>query len=312
MLLAEGHAATRTTPAGDAARRLLRHGRVLRLPRRRRRRAEHARVRDVGARGHGRLAPGRPGRARAGSIARLDERDVVAVRLGEVHVAPLARADVDALRRAVHRDAPSPAAARRQRRCCRPGSRSPSARDAPTSPRQSWPGGSSTTGSIAAPCAGIGIVMCWAGRSSGSYHGASYHGAIGSKNSTDSNSSSREPEPLVERASARHVGDAERDVVDALRAGRARQRAPEARPLDHLELRPPGIGDVGDVEGDAGRAARRRSSAPSATRSRQRRARRGPPARRGRAGRSRTRRPRPTPALRAPAAGRRRRAPGRA
>ena len=62
-----------------------------------------------------------------------------------------------------------------------------------------------------------------------------------------------EPEPLVERARPGHVGDAERDVVHALGAGRARQRTPQPRPLDHLELRPPRIGDVGDVERDAGR-----------------------------------------------------------
>ena len=120
----------------------------------------------------------------------------------------------------------------------------------PHCPRQSCPAGSRTTGSIAAPWAGIGIVMCCAGRCSGSYQGSLYHGAIGSKKSTDSNRSCGEPEPLVERARPRHVGDAEGDVVHALRPSGPGQRAPEAGPLDHLELRPPGVGDVRDVEVD--------------------------------------------------------------
>mgnify|MGYP003694400523 CR=1 FL=1 len=47
--------------------------------------------------------------------------------------------------------------------------------------------------------------------------------------------------------------------------GRSRQRTPEARPLDQLELRPPRVGDVRDVERDAGRRHVGARSAPSAT-----------------------------------------------
>ena len=49
LLLAEGHAATRLTQGGEPQGRLLRHGCVLRLPRRGRRRPEHPGMRDVGA-----------------------------------------------------------------------------------------------------------------------------------------------------------------------------------------------------------------------------------------------------------------------
>ena len=67
----------------------------------------------------------------------------------------------------------------------------------------------------------------------------------------------REAEPLVERARPTDVGDAEGDVVHALCARRARERPPEARPFDQLELAAPRIGDVGDVERHVVRLDRR-------------------------------------------------------
>jgi len=60
MLLAEGHPAVRMTQAGEPRGIYCGMGVWLRLPRGRRRGAEHARVRDVGAGRHGRRAPGRP------------------------------------------------------------------------------------------------------------------------------------------------------------------------------------------------------------------------------------------------------------
>ena len=53
VLIAEGSAAPRAHPQRRAARGLLRDGLLLRLPGRRRRGPEHARVHDLGARGHG-------------------------------------------------------------------------------------------------------------------------------------------------------------------------------------------------------------------------------------------------------------------
>ena len=57
-----------------------------------------------------------------------------------------------------------------------------------------------------------------------------------------------EAQAPVEREARVHVGDAEGDVVDALGAWRSRQRLPEARPLDHLDLAAPRVVHVGDVE----------------------------------------------------------------
>ena len=128
----------------------------------------------------------------ARSIARLDERDVVAVRLGEVGVAPLAGADVDAsaARRALRRPTPASCAA--------------AASMLPTLIRE-------VHRAEMPPLAAAVVARrvehdrldrralrghrhrhVLRGQAAGSYHGASYHGAIGSKNSTDSNSSSRE------------------------------------------------------------------------------------------------------------------------
>ena len=81
VLLAEGHLADADDGRRLAARRLLRHGRLLRLPRRRRRPAEHAGLHDVRAGRHADRAPGRA-RGRPGLGLGLLERRLSGLRLG--------------------------------------------------------------------------------------------------------------------------------------------------------------------------------------------------------------------------------------
>ena len=137
-----------------------------------------------------------------GLVARLADRDGGPVGLGEVRVTPGAAAgQCNRLRLAQQLDAGPGAAPPRPARCSVTPIANSNGPRWPQLPLMSGDGGMCWTGSIPAPCGLVSSIIRWRGGLRGAYHGS-----IGSKYPSLSNSIPVKPRPRIEVARALDIG----------------------------------------------------------------------------------------------------------